>query len=148
MTDTGYVVHMANNPYDEIFRDIARLMEEILSEMAPCDPKFIGFTIISGMPGGVPHPDLTEGEEEASSVEVVEGDDCIYITAAADGRADGAPYVTFQEDSVILCTGGEEERVIDLGCEIDILHSFYNVQHGVIDAVCRKKIAQGEAAGS
>lgn len=135
---------MANNPYDEMFRDIARLMEKILNEMPPSDPKIIGFTIISGMPGGVPHPDFAEDDERESDVEVVEGGDCIYITAAADARADGTPYVTFQEDSVILCTGGDEETIIDLDCEIDIPHSFYNVQHGVIDAVCRKKSAPGE----
>lgn len=141
---------MANNPYDEMFRDIARLMEKILSEMPPCDPKIIGFTIIGGMPDGASYPPDFAGDGEGESdVEVVEGDDCIYITAVADARADGAPpYVTFQEDSVTLCTGGDEETVIDLDCEIDILHSFYNVQHGVIDAVCRKKSAPGEVARS
>ncbi len=139
---------MANNPYDEMFRDIARLMERILSEMPQSDPKIIGFTIIGGMPEGASYPDFAGDEEGESDVEVVEGDDCIYITAVADARADGAPYVTFQEDSVTLCTGGDEETVIDLDCEIDVLHSFYNVQHGVIDAVCRKKSAPGEVARS
>ncbi len=138
---------MANNPYDEMFRDIARLMERILSEMPLQDPRIIGFTIISGSPEGTPYLDLSEDEDGESDVEVVEGDDCIYITAVADARADGAPYVTFQEDSVTLCTGGDEETVIDLECEIDVLHSFYNVQHGVIDAVCPKKSALGEIAG-
>ncbi|MDK2891213.1 MAG: hypothetical protein PWR21_1845 [Methanoculleus sp.] len=139
---------MANNPYDEMFRDIARLMERILSEMPLQDPRIIGFTIISGAPEGAPYPDLCEDEDGESAVEVVEGDDCIYITAVADARAAGAPYVTFQEDSVTLCTGGDEETVIDLECEIDVPHSFYNVQHGVIDAVCPKKSAPGGIARS
>ncbi|MCM2466053.1 hypothetical protein DIC75_06935 [Methanoculleus sp. CWC-02] len=131
-----------------MFRDIARLMEKILSEMPLQDPKIIGFTIISGSPEGAPYLDLSEDEDGESDVEVVEGDDCIYITALADARADGAPYVTFQEDSVTLCTGGDEETVIDLECEIDVPHSFYKVQHGVIDAVCPKKSAPGEVARS
>ncbi|HOI12900.1 MAG TPA: hypothetical protein PLG75_03535 [Methanoculleus sp.] len=139
---------MANNPYDEMFRDIARLMERILSEMPLQDPRIIGFTIISGVPEGAPYLDLSEEEGDESTVEVVEGDDCIYITAMANGRAGGAPYVTFQKDSVTLCTGGDEETVIDLDCEIDVPHSFYNVQHGVIDAVCPKKSAPGEIARS
>ncbi len=128
---------MANSPYDDMFKNIARLMEKILGEMPLQDPKIIGFTIISGTPEGVPDPSM-DGSEEAG-FEVVEGDDCVYITATVDARAQGAPYVTFQRDSVTLCTGGDEEMVIDLECEIDVLHSFYNVQHGVIDAVCRKK---------
>ncbi|WP_300999334.1 hypothetical protein [Methanoculleus sp.] len=139
---------MANNPYDEMFRDIARLMERILSEMPLHDPRIIGFTIISGSPEEAPYPNLSEDEDGESVVEVVEGDDCIYITAVTNARADGAPYVTFQEDSVTLCTGGDEETVIDLECEIDVPHSFYNVQHGVIDAVCPKKSAPGEVARS
>ena len=139
---------MANNPYDEMFRDIARLMERILSEMPLQDPRIIGFTIISGAPEGAPYLDLSEEEDDESAVEVVEGDECIYITAVADARADGAPYVTFQEDSVTVCTGGDEETVIDLECEIDVPQSFYNVQHGVIDAVCPKKSAPGEIARS
>ncbi|WP_214021313.1 hypothetical protein [Methanoculleus sp.] len=139
---------MANNPYDEMFRDIARLMERILSEMPLHDPRIIGFTIISGSPEEAPYPNLSEDEDGESVVEVVEGDDCIYITAVTNARADGAPYVTFQEDSVTLCTGGDEETVIDLECEIDVPHSFYNVQHGVIDAVCPKKSAPGEIARS
>jgi hypothetical protein len=138
---------MANNPYDEMFKNIARLMERILSEMPLQDPKIIGFTIISGSPEGA-YPDLSEADEEGSDVEVVEGDDCIYITAVVDARAKGAPYVTFHNDSVTLCTGGDEETVIDLDCEIYIMHSFYNVQHGVIDAVCRKKKALDEMVPS
>ncbi|WP_300195469.1 hypothetical protein [Methanoculleus sp.] len=130
-----------------MFRNIARLMEKILSEMPLQDPKIIGFTIISGSPEGAPYLDSSE-ESEESDVEVVEGDDCIYVTAVADARASGAPYVTFQEDSVTLCVGGDEETIIDLDCEIDVLHSSYNVQHGVIDAVCRKKSTPDEIARS
>ncbi|WP_292520409.1 hypothetical protein [Methanoculleus sp.] len=122
-------------------------MEKILSDMPLHDPKIIGFTIISGSPEGAPYLDLSD-EEEESEFEVIEGDDCIYITAAVDTRAQGAPYVTFQKESVTLCVGGEEETVIDLDCEIDVPHSFYNVQHGVIDAVCRKKSMPGEIARS
>lgn len=138
---------MANNPYDEMFKNIARLMEKILNEMPLHDPKIIGFTIISGPPEGAPYFDSSEeDEDEESEFEVIEGDDCIYITAAVDSQAKGAAYVTFQEESVTLCTGGDEETVIDLDCVIDVPHSFYNVQHGVIDAVCRKKSAPDEIA--
>ncbi|CVK32220.1 hypothetical protein KH990_06785 [Methanoculleus bourgensis] len=140
---------MANNPYDEMFKNIARLMEKILSEMPLHDPRIIGFTIISGPPDAAPYfdPSGEDGDEE-TEFEVIEGDDCIYITAAVNARAEGAPYVTFQNESVTLCTGGDEETVIDLDCEIDVPHSFYNVQHGVIDAVCRKKNAPDGIARS
>ncbi len=135
---------MANNPYDEMFRNIARLMEKILSDMPLQDPRIIGFTIISGPPDAAPDfdPPGRDGDEEGA-FEVIEGDDCIYITAVVNARAEGAPYVTFQNESVTLCTGGDAETVIDLDCEIDVLHSYYNVQHGVIDAVCRKKGTPG-----
>ena len=123
-------------------------MEKILGEMPLRDPRIIGFTIISGLPEGGPYLDLSGDGDDESDVEVVEGDDCIYITAATDARADGAPYVTFHKDSVTLCTGGDEETIIELECEIDVPHSFYNVQHGVIDAVCRKKGVPGEVVRS
>ncbi|NLA38599.1 MAG: hypothetical protein GX882_04275 [Methanomicrobiales archaeon] len=138
---------MANNPYDEMFRNIARLMEKILNEMPLQDPRIIGFTIISGPPEDAPDFDPSGmDEDEEGAFEVIEGDDCIYITAMVNAGAEGAPYVAFQKRSVTLCTGGEEETVIDLDCEIDVLHSFYSVQHGVIDAVCRKKNAPGGIA--
>jgi hypothetical protein len=132
-----------------MFKNIARLMEKILSEMPLHDPRIIGFTIISGPPDAAPYfdPSGEDGDEE-TEFEVIEGDDCIYITAAVNARAEGAPYVTFQNESVTLCTGGDEETVIDLDCEIDVPHSFYNVQHGVIDAVCRKKNAPDGIARS
>ncbi|NMC88467.1 MAG: hypothetical protein GYA64_02315 [Methanomicrobiales archaeon] len=139
---------MVNNPYDEMFKNIARLMEKILSEMPLHDPRIIGFTIISGSPEDESYHDASEDGDEETEFEVIEGDDCIYITATVDARADGAPYVTFQEDSVTLCTGGDQEMVIDLECKIDILHSFYNVQHGVIDAICWKKKMTGGIARS
>jgi hypothetical protein len=137
--NTWYVVYMANNPYDEMFRNIARLMEKLLNDMPEGDPRVIGFTIVAG-PGGMPPPfDLDDVDADESDVEVIEGEDCIFITAQVDARATGAPYVTFESDSVTLCTGGSEETVIELDCEIDAIHSFYNVQHGVIDATCRKR---------
>ena len=139
---------MANNPYDEMFKNIARLMEKILSEMPLHDPRIIGFTIISGPPEEIPYYDASSEEDEETEFEVIEGDDCIYITTTVDAQAKGAPYVTFQENSVTLCTGGDQETVIDLECEIDIPHSFYNVQHGVIDAVCRQKRVPGAIARS
>lgn len=127
-----------------MFKDIARLMKKILSEMPLDDPRIIGFTIISGPPeGGGSYYDEIDDEDSETEFEVIEGDDCIYVTAAVDSQAEGAPYVTFQKNSVTLCTGGDREMVIDLECEIDIMHSFYNVQHGVIDAVCRKKKVPG-----
>ena len=137
---------MASNPYDEMFKNIARLMEKILGEMPLQDPKIIGFTIISGVPEGAPYLDLAG--DEGAGFEVIEGNDCIYITATVNAQVQGAPYVTFQRESVTLCTGGDEETTIGLNCEIDIPHSFYNVQHGVIDAVCRKKDTPGERARS
>jgi len=137
---------MANNPYDEMLKNIAQLMGKILSEMPLQDPKIIGFTIISGVPEGAPYLDPSGDGDEEAGFEVVEGDDCIYITATVNAQVQGAPYVTFQRESVTLCTGGDEETIIGLNCEIDIPHSFYNVQHGVIDAVCRKRSTPGEGA--
>ncbi|MDN7023973.1 hypothetical protein FGU65_03530 [Methanoculleus sp. FWC-SCC1] len=136
---------MANNPYDEMFRNIARLMEKLLNDMPAEDARVIGFTIVAGPGGAAPPFDLDDVDTEEPEVEVIEDDTCIFITAQVDARAaaTGAPYVTFDSDSVTLCTGGGEETVIELECEIDTIHSFYNVQHGVIDATCRKKHASG-----
>jgi len=75
-----------------MFKNIARLMEKILSEMPLHDPRIIGFTIISGPPDAAPYfdPSGEDGDEE-TEFEVIEGDDCIYITAAVNARAEGRP---------------------------------------------------------
>ncbi len=130
---------MVNNPYDEMIRNIAKIMERLLNNLPLDDHRVIGFTIVTGPGDAPPYSDPADEEEVESDFEIIEGEDCFYITAVVDARAPGAPFVTFQEDSVILCTGGDKETIIELDCEIDISHSFYNVQHGVIDAVCRKK---------
>jgi len=137
---------MADNPYDEMFRKIERLMERILSDLPDYDPKIIGFTIISGPTGEGFYPYFSDDNYDDPEVEVIEGDDCIYITTVANALADGAPYVTFHKKSVTLCTGGAREMIVDLNCEIDLVHSSYNVQHGVIDVVCRKKNVPGETS--
>ncbi|MDI6866195.1 MAG: hypothetical protein QMC91_00825 [Methanoculleus sp.] len=137
---------MADNPYDEMFRKIERLMERILSDLPDYDPKIIGFTIISGPTGEGIYPYFSDDNYDDPEVEVIEGDDCIYITTVANALADGAPYVTFHKKSVTLCTGGAKEMIVDLNWEIDLVHSSYNVQHGVIDVVCRKKNIPGETS--
>jgi len=121
-------------------------MERILSDLPDYDPKIIGFTIISGPTGEGIYPYFSDDNYDDPEVEVIEGDDCIYITTVANALADGAPYVTFHKKSVTLCTGGAKEMIVDLNWEIDLVHSSYNVQHGVIDVVCRKKNIPGETS--
>jgi len=127
---------MANNPYDDVFKNIAKLVEKLLSDLPSDTPQIIGFTIIAA-PGGVPGY-VPESEDEEDDFELIEAEDCIYVTAEVPRGSTTEPYVTFQKDSITLCTE-DGETTIDMECDIDARHSSFNVHNGVIDVVCRKQ---------
>ena len=126
---------MPNNPYDEIFRSIAKILEDVLGENGE-SPRIIGCTIIAsgGSPGRAP------GQDDAGpdfSYELTESERCVYITARVPPACEGRASAAIGPRAVILKIGDCEET-IDLDEEIDPGESSVSVNHGVLDVVCMK----------
>jgi hypothetical protein len=123
---------MPNNPYEEIFKTLAKILGEMTGENGE-PPRIIGCTIIAG--GGAPHPDEGMPEDEGIDYEVVESEDCVYVTAEVPPEAEVAAEFGPRE---VTLTVGDATETIDLEADIDEEGSSYSVNHGILDVVCRK----------
>lgn len=126
---------MPNNPYDEIFQTIAKILEDVFGENGEA-PRIIGCTIIAsgGSPGRAPGQD---GAGPGFAYEVTESDRCVYITARVPPICEGRASVAFGSRAVTVAMG-ERAVTVDLDAEIDARESSVSVKHGVLDVVCMK----------
>jgi hypothetical protein len=91
---------MPTNPYDDAFRNLAKVMEELLNNLSLDEnPRFVGCTIITG-PGEDPRIIQFDTDEENDEIayELIESDDCIYITADIPPSLANEPYADIQAD--------------------------------------------------
>lgn len=126
---------MPNNPYDEIFKTIAKILEDALGENGE-PPRIIGCTIFAcgGSPGSDPGQDDTG---PGFAYEVTESEPCVYITARVPPACEGRASVVFEPRAVTVRIGDLGET-IELDDEIDAGKSSVAVNHGVLDVVCVK----------
>lgn len=129
---------MQNNPYDDIFKNLAKIMEDIFKSTTTGNSKrFIGYTIITG-PGDIPRVIRTNGDSHSEiPYEVVEGPDKIYITVELPPDMETAPYVDIMAERVLIHVD-KFETVVDLKVPIDFKHSSYNIRRGILDIMCKK----------
>jgi len=128
------------NPYDDFLESLAKLVEDIMNELPDEEhARFIGCTIIAGGTNGIP-PFLQEnqGSRREIQYEVIESEDRIFITTQLPPDIKNAPYADINPDSVRICIDDLNER-IPFPIQIDVIHSFYMVRHGVMDIVLKKK---------
>jgi hypothetical protein len=133
------VVSMPNNPYDDFLKNLAKMVEEVIRSMPDSDSaKFIGCTIISGTPGELPARFIPDRSgNEVLRFEMIESDDRIFITAELPPSSRGAVYADIKPTRVEIVVG-EQHTGIDLDTEVDLIHSFYQVQHRVMDIILKK----------
>jgi HSP20 family molecular chaperone IbpA len=134
---------MPNNPYDEIFRSIAKILEGVLGENGE-PPRIIECTIIASGDS----PGRAQGQDDAGpgfSYEVTESEECVYITARVPPACEGRASVAFGPQAVTV-TMGERQATIDLDDEIDPEESSVSVNHGVLDVVCVKIRGEGRSS--
>ncbi|MDD1651455.1 MAG: hypothetical protein LUO86_00270, partial [Methanomicrobiales archaeon] len=97
------MVSMQNNPYDDLFRHLARMMEEMAKKLPDTDsPKIIGCTIITA--GSEVPPGFSGDESGEITYEVVEGKDRIYITAVIPATVRNAPTADILPREVRIVT--------------------------------------------
>src|SRR5512138_3329354 len=91
---TLYVVSMRNNPYDDIFKNLAKMMEDLLRNLPnQGTSQFVGYTIITepGQPPRVLRRDR-EGNKHEIPYELIETKDRIFVTAEIAADKKEAPY--------------------------------------------------------
>ncbi len=131
-----------NNPYDDVFNNLARIVEDIVKNMPDNEhARIVGYTIISrqpldGEPGifrsGMP---VDDGE---IPYEIVETEDQIFITAEMPTTIKNAPVVDIEPERVQIIAD-DHTTTIMLEHKVDRIHSYYRVHRSVMDITLKKE---------
>ncbi len=128
---------MAKEPNDDVFRNLAKAMEDMIRNM-PGDepPRFIGCTIISGSgdDGRIFHMDDFEDDFD---YDIVEDSTYFYITLELSGEESTPPSVKFREQEVRVTIDGRDFDV-PLPSPINQDDCKFGIKNGVMDIICRK----------
>lgn len=130
----------SDNPYDEVFGNLSKIVEEIVKNMPDAgSARVIGYTIITRHGSGDPEV-YTGGSNTGGDdipYEVQESDKEIFITATIPNEAEHAPYADIQPNEVRICVD-DRETTVPLEKAIDVIHSTYRVHRGIMDITLRK----------
>lgn len=130
-----------NSPYDDVFTNLAKIVDEIVKNMPDSQhARIVGYTIITRQPSNGDPGNIRAGEADDSGeipYEVVESDDMIYITAMLPAVQKNAPWVDIQPDRVRVGIDNREISII-LNHPIDRIHSYYRVHRGLMDITLKK----------
>lgn len=132
---------MSNKPPDDFLRNLAKMVEDIIRMMPDHERgRIIGYTIIAGNQGEAPHiVHFGNAQQEDIEYEVIEDDAYIFVTAHLPAGSRYAAYADITTDAVTI-VAGDLRSTIPLSSRIDVIHSFYQVRHRVMDIVLKKKI--------
>jgi hypothetical protein len=120
------------NPYDDVFNNLAKIVEEIVKNIPDNQhARIVGYTIITRHPSD---------DDMDIPYEVVESEDMIYITAMMPAEPKTAPLVDIQPDSVHVGIDNRDITIM-LNHPIDRIHSYYRVHRSVMD-ISLKKVQQ------
>ena len=130
-----------NNPYDDVFNNLAKIVEEIVKNIPDNQhARIVGYTIITRQPSNGDPGIFRAGEpgdDAEIPYEVVESEDMIYITAMLPAEPKNAPLVDIQPDSVHVGIDNRDITIM-LNHPIDRIHSYYRVHRGVMDITLKK----------
>jgi len=92
-----------NSPYDDVFNNLAKIVEDIVKNMPDNHhARIVGYTIITRHPSNG-DPGIFQagdpGDDEEIPYEVVESDDMIFITATMPANPKNAPSIDIQTDN-------------------------------------------------
>jgi len=130
-----------NSPYDDVFNNLAKIVEDIVRNMPDNNnARIIGYTIITRNPSngdpGIFRPGDT-GDDPETPYEVVESDDMIYITIPMPVDSKNAPLVDIQEERVQVDVDNRNISIM-LDHPVDRIHSYYRVHRGIMDITLKK----------
>jgi len=130
-----------NGPYDDVFSNLAKIVEDIVRNMPESQhARIVGYTIITREPSSddprVYHFDSPE-DDDVIPYEVMESDDQVFITATLPADLKNAPYADIEPDRVSIIAD-DRSVTIDLDNTVDRIHSYYRVHRGVLDITLKK----------
>lgn len=130
-----------NGPYDDVFSNLARIVEDIVKNMPESQhARIVGYTIISREPSSddprIYHFGAPEGDDEIP-YEVMESDDHIYITAILPPDLKNAPFADIEPDRVRIVADAKAVTVM-LDHTVDRVHSYYRIHRGLMDITLHK----------
>jgi hypothetical protein len=135
---------MQNNPggpYDDVFNNLAKIVEDIVKNMPESQhARIIGYTIITRQTGNG-DPEIfragTPDDDGEVPYEIVETDDDLFITALLPADPKNAPIADIETGCVRIVVD-DKITTIMLDNPIDRIHSYYRVHRGVMDISLKK----------
>ncbi|MFH0967174.1 MAG: hypothetical protein V1862_05785 [Methanobacteriota archaeon] len=136
---------MQNNPYDDLLKNLARLIEQVtgleqnmrnLHEMQNETPHIIGCAIITS--GAPQNQEIPFGRSFEVHYEIVDAGEIAYLTVALPSTLPGVPGVEFGEEAVYITAAGSRAPV-QLGFRLNPGSCSFSIKNGVVDATLIKE---------
>jgi hypothetical protein len=134
----------SSNPYDDIFSNISKIVEEIVKNMPEHQhARIVGYTIITRGSDEIPAGFRIGRSDDDNEIpyELVDTHETIYVTAQMPPDPKNAPFADIRANSIRICVDDLETTIV-LDHPADVIHSYYRVHHGVMDITLRKKTRQ------
>lgn len=130
-----------NGPYDDVFSNLAKIVEDIVRNMPESQhARIVGYTIITRQPSSddprIYHFDSPVDDDDIP-YEVMESDDQIFITATLPPDLKNAPYADIDSDRVRINVDARSVTIM-LDHTVDRVHSYYRVHRGLMDITLKK----------
>jgi HSP20 family molecular chaperone IbpA len=129
----------SSNPYDDIFSNISKIMEEIVKNMPEHQhARIVGYSIVtrgSNEPPAVYR--IGRDDDDEIPYEVLESEDMIYVTAEIPPDSKNAPFADIGANSVRICVDDRETTIV-LSHPVDVIHSWYRLHRGLLDITLKK----------
>jgi HSP20 family molecular chaperone IbpA len=129
----------SGNPYDDIFSNISKIMEEIVKNMPEHQhARIVGYSIVtrgSNEPPAVYR--IGRDDDDEIPYEVVESEDMIYVTAEIPPDSKNAPFADIGINTVRICVDDRETTIV-LNHPVDVIHSWYRLHRGLLDITLKK----------
>lgn len=136
---------MPNNPYDDLLKNLARLIEQVtgleqnmrnLRNMQPDAPHIIGCAIITG--GISQDQEIPFSRPFEVSYEIIDAGTTAYLTVALPSILTGEPEIEVTSDTVFITAAGSRAPV-QLGFRVISDSCSYQVQNGIVDVTLIKE---------
>ena len=134
----------SSNPYDDIFSNISKIVEEIVKNMPEHQhARIVGYTIITRGSDEIPAVFRIGRGDDHNEIpyELVDTNETIYVTAQMPPDPKNAPFADIGVNSIRICVDDLETTIV-LDHPADVIHSYYRVHRGVMDITLQKKNRQ------
>ncbi|MDO9325721.1 MAG: hypothetical protein Q7T80_12290 [Methanoregula sp.] len=136
-----------NGPYDDVFKNLSKIVEDIVKNMPDAqNARIVGYTIITrNADSGDPEifsPGVMD-DDGGIPYEVMESDTEVFITAEMPADPKNAPWADIETNCVRIIVD-EQTETIPFEHPIDRIHSYYRVHRGVMDITLKKELTENQ----